>query len=593
MKRIPNRFFTKESTRNQYITEKEEKGSVNSTGVVISFVLLIILLSINFWVRSLEGEAADWVKHTLAVESNIWSLLSLLQDAETGQRGYLITQKEEYLEPYNTARIKLDEKIADLTQLTRDNPIQQENIRKINILIPKKLDELALTIELVRNEELEEAAKVVHTNFGKKVMDRIRQEIEDMHDIEAYHKKEWVRKVDNLRKLGMLGNLMAILLFIAVVSYARKSFTLVRQLKEGERKLATILGNTNEGICGLDLNGRVTFANKAAVELLGYTIEEIVNNSLHELIHPNNADGQEYPRENCNIYRALKDGKANTENKELFWKKDGTALPVEYNSKPIHDSNGDIVGTVMVFHDITERKKVEEEMLQLLQQNRGLTQRMLKIQEDERCHLARELHDELGQPLAAIHLNAETIKMLSKKQYLKIHECAQVIDKTAINVNKSIRSILRQLRPTLLDDAGLEESLKELVNQWQIQFPTIEIELSMEGELKDFDDSINISIFRIIQESLTNVAKHSKAHKVSVQLIRKPRGIEAQDCLFLMVKDNGKGLDDRFITGGLGLPSLRERVIAIGGKFTINNTKGKGVSIEAQIPINVTLLMVK
>lgn len=593
MKRIPHRFFTKAYKRDQSVTKKEKKESVNSIGIVVSFVLLIILLSTNFWVRNLESEAADLVKLTLAVESDIWSLLSLLQDAETGQRGYLITQKEDYLEPYNTAQTKLDETIADLTKLTRDNPIQQENIRTINKLIRKKLDELAITIELVRNGEFEEATKVVHTNLGKNVMDKIRQEIKGMHDIEALHKKKRFRKLDYLQELEMLGNFLAILLFFAVVVYARKSFTLAQQFIESEKKLATILGNTREGVYGLNLNGRVTFANKAAVEALGYSIEEMVNNSLHDLIHHHYADGQEYPRENCNIYRAVKDGKMHTEDQEVFWKKDGTALPVEYTSKPVHDSNGDIIGAVMVFHDITERKKAEEEILQLLQQNRRLSQRMLKIQEDERRHLARELHDELGQPLAAIHLNAETIKVLSKKQYLKIHECAQVIDETAIDVNKSIHSILRQLRPTFLDDMGLVESIKELVNQWQIRFPTIEIKLSMEGELNDFEDDLNIAIYRIIQESLTNVAKHAKAHKVSVQLIRKPRGIEAQDCLFLMVKDNGKGLDDRFITGGLGLPSLRERVIAIGGKFSINNTKGKGVSIEAQIPINVTLLMVK
>ena len=236
-----------------------------------------------------------------------------------------------------------------------------------------------------------------------------------------------------------------------------------------------------------------------------------------------------------------------------------------------------------------ERKYAEEETLQLLQQNRELTQRMLKIQEDERRYLARELHDELGQQLAAIHLNAEAIKMLDEKQHLKIHECARVIDEIATSVQKNTRNILRQLRPTLLDEMGLTDSLKELVNQWQIRFPAIVIKLFMEGELNDFEDGLNIAVYRIVQESLTNVAKHAKAHFVSVQLIRQPGGIEAKDCLMLIVEDNGKGLDDTCITKGLGVTGLRERVLAIGGEFAIKSRKGEGVQIEARIPLNVAI----
>ncbi len=282
-----------------------------------------------------------------------------------------------------------------------------------------------------------------------------------------------------------------------------------------------------------------------------------------------------------------------------------------YVGMPLLDSDGKVLGILVVldvkpienislieslipvFADRAavelERKHAESKALQLLQQNRELTQRMFKIQEDERRYLGRELHDEFGQQLAAIHLNAETIKMLSKKQYLKIYEYAQVIDEIATDVHKKMRSILRQLRPALLDEMGLVDSLKELTNQWQVRFPTIKIKFSMEGELNDFDDNLNISIYRIIQESLTNVAKHAMADYVSVQLIRQPGERGAQDSLLLIVKDNGKGLDETFVAEGIGLPSLRERVLAVGGKFAIKSIKEKGVHVEVWIPINVTL----
>ena len=260
--------------------------------------------------------------------------------------------------------------------------------------------------------------------------------------------------------------------------------------------------------------------------------------------------------------------------------------------KPIEDISL-IKSIISIFADRAaaelERKYSEKKTHQLLQQNRELAQHMFNIQETERRHIARELHDEFGQQLAAIHLNAETIKILSKHQHLKIHESAQVIDEIAIDVQKNIRGMLRQLRPTLLDEMGLMDSLKELVNQWQIRFPMIDIKFSMEGELNGFEENLNISIYRIIQESLTNVAKHAEALNVSVQLIRQPGEIEAQDRLLLIVKDNGKGLDDMIVAEGAELPGLRERVLAVGGEFVIKSIKGKGVHIEARIPINVTL----
>ena len=237
--------------------------------------------------------------------------------------------------------------------------------------------------------------------------------------------------------------------------------------------------------------------------------------------------------------------------------------------------------------EITERKRAEEKMLELLEQNRHHTQRMFQVQEEERCRLARELHDELGQWLTVIHLNAETIKQFSEGQHRNIHESAQVIDESVTEILSDIRRMINLLRPALLDELGLIESLKDLTKQWQTQCPDIDITLSLEGKLNDFKYNLNITIFRIIQESLTNAAKYAKARDIAVQLIRQPGEIEAQDSLLLTVEDNGKGMDATFTTEGIGLHSMRERVIAVGGDFAIKSTKGEGTRIEARLPINI------
>ncbi len=133
-------------------------------------------------------------------------------------------------------------------------------------------------------------------------------------------------------------------------------------LKNSEDRTKLILESVEEGIYGVDLKGNITFANKAAENMLGYTFDEMKNASQHELIHHSHPDGSPYIKEECNIYAALKDGKTHTEDKEFFWRKDGTALPVEYTSTPVRHEDREVVGAVVVFRDITDRKEAEEEL---------------------------------------------------------------------------------------------------------------------------------------------------------------------------------------------------------------------------------------
>ena len=138
------------------------------------------------------------------------------------------------------------------------------------------------------------------------------------------------------------------------------------QLKETQERLALILDHAGEGIYGLDLAGKTTFANRAALRIVGYTMSEMLNVSQHALIHHHYPDGTKYLRENCNIYQAFKDGKIHTEDKEVFWHKDGHAIPIEYTSTPIRDNEENITGAVVVFKDISERKQAEAEREHLM-----------------------------------------------------------------------------------------------------------------------------------------------------------------------------------------------------------------------------------
>lgn len=146
---------------------------------------------------------------------------------------------------------------------------------------------------------------------------------------------------------------------LSIVAIWVVAFVLYRQ-KQTTQKLDLILANSGDGIYGLDLNGYTTFSNQAAVDILGYSLEEMLNVSQHDLIHYHHTDGTPYIKKDCNIYAAFKDGKIHTEDQEVFWHKDGTPIPVEYTSRPIIES-GHIIGAVVSFRDITERKEVERQ----------------------------------------------------------------------------------------------------------------------------------------------------------------------------------------------------------------------------------------
>lgn len=140
---------------------------------------------------------------------------------------------------------------------------------------------------------------------------------------------------------------------------AREREQAEEQLKQATRQKELILNSAGEGIYGLDLEGKTTFANPAAEKMLGYTEEELLGKPQHALIHHSNPDGSPYRREDCHIFAAIKDGKVHRESEEVFWRKDGTSFPIEYVSTPIWE-NENLVGAVVTFRDITNRKKTEQ-----------------------------------------------------------------------------------------------------------------------------------------------------------------------------------------------------------------------------------------
>ncbi|HWQ39820.1 MAG TPA: histidine kinase [Burkholderiales bacterium] len=230
--------------------------------------------------------------------------------------------------------------------------------------------------------------------------------------------------------------------------------------------------------------------------------------------------------------------------------------------------------------DITELTRVQHDLAEALRENRLLSQRYLQAQEDERRELARELHDELGQSLNAIKVDAVAIRDQSEA-LPDIRRGAQAIIDLSSHVYDTVRSLTRQLRPVALDELGLVPAVQYAVDQWQRRHAGVRCEFRAEGELQGLDERVNITVYRLIQECLTNVAKHAQAARVRIAIGR----AAGRDVLSVSFSDDGRGFEPGSRGQGLGLIGLRERVEALGGRFELDAAPGKGVRIDVTIPV--------
>ncbi|MDD2865488.1 MAG: sensor histidine kinase [Methylococcales bacterium] len=223
--------------------------------------------------------------------------------------------------------------------------------------------------------------------------------------------------------------------------------------------------------------------------------------------------------------------------------------------------------------------KLIEKLEASQQENRALTQHTLTIQEDERQRLAQDLHDELGQSLTAIKVMTATVTRMNDKQNAIIKQSTTSIIEICDHLMKVVRSMMQQLHPLTLTELGLKAALYELCDSWRLRCPTLQIDFQCDKQIELCPKAINIHLFRIIQECLTNVFRHAQAEKVSIIL-----EVELNKNLLLTIMDNGQGCDAANIKNGFGLFSMQERVRSLNGEFTIETNPEQGMKISAIIP---------
>jgi PAS domain S-box-containing protein len=247
---------------------------------------------------------------------------------------------------------------------------------------------------------------------------------------------------------------------------------------------------------------------------------------------------------------------------------------LHFTASPIRDENGEIIGAIETLIDTTERKILENNLRYYLGQ-------ITKAQEEERKSISRELHDDLSQILGSLLRRLDNL-LRKEHQFGKDEEVSLQEIRDLLNQGlQSMNSFIQNLRPSLLDDLGLIPALRSLTNN--IRNADMNVTFNVVGEERRLKGEIELSVFRIVQEALSNIRKHAQASEASVVAEFTPEGIR------LTVKDNGQGfnaseaLDDLPHNGKLGLLGMQERVLLLGGSMEIMSKPGEGTTLSFSI----------
>lgn len=340
-----------------------------------------------------------------------------------------------------------------------------------------------------------------------------------------------------------------------------------------------IIGSMNDTLVVINPDVSIRSVNKATCDLLEYTEDELIGRDMN-LIVPQ----EEEIFGGAGFRRLIEE--STVLNQEIdYVTRSGKRIPMLFSAAVLKNEDGKTEGAVCIARDVTERKQAEDALRASERELHFLSSQLLNAQEKERRRLSIELHDELGQSLMVLKLKLRSIREgLPTDQARLKAECDDVIG--YINeVTENVRRLSRDLSPSILEDLGLSAAIRWLVDAFT-KHSNIGCSLDMMEMENLFSQEGQITIYRIIQECLTNIAKHAQATLVSI-VIRKQDGR-----VFFNVEDNGKGFNIREAFSqdpgkkGLGLAAMYERTRMLGGSLDIWSKEGEGTRITFTVPLD-------
>lgn len=490
------------------------------------------------------------------------TVLSSLTQAETAERGFLITDDPDYLQTYRKAVERTGETLDQLTELMAGDAHQQQRVAVLRQHVDARFDELRQAIAAQQTEGFTAAKLSVATNRGRQLMNDMRQLVVEMKDEEQSALRLRASESQQSALVAHATDVVGAILGIGMVGLAfvlfRRDLANRQRAEEANRRLAAIVECSEDAILRKTLDGDIVSWNAGAERLYGYKAEEMVGRSVTLLCPPERIE--EVRRHLDNVRQGHRIEHFET----TRIRKDGERIEVSLSISPIKDADGNVIAASAIARDVTERMRLQREVLE--------------IAAVEQRRIGQDLHDGTGQELTGLAMMAERLAgVLAAKQLPESKGAAAIVDGLEESLSH-VRALSKGLVPVEVDSEGLMIALSELASRTS-DLHDVNCSFECDEPVCVLDNQTAMHLYRLSQEAVNNAVKHARGQNILISLS------DDSEWLTLKIEDDGRGIQSTSESNsGSGLRIMRYRAELIGAKLSVGPAQPQGTIVTCLLP---------